>query len=53
MIKNVDISYTLANSKEGIVAKILDTESGPKKDHEKIELFDLNKMTSNAVNVKG
>lgn len=40
MIKNVDISYTLANSEEGIVAKILDTESGPKKDHERIALFD-------------
>lgn len=31
MIRNGDISYTLANSEKGIIAKILVTESVPKK----------------------
>lgn len=39
MIKNADISYTLANSEEGIITKILVTESGPKNDLEKISVI--------------
>lgn len=39
MIKNADISYTLANSEEGIITKILITESGPKNDLEKIRII--------------
>lgn len=44
MIRNGDISYVLANSEEGLIAKILVTESGPKTDLENMELSDVTKM---------
>ena len=36
VIRNGDISCTLANSEEGTIAKVLGTELGPKKDLKKI-----------------